>query len=76
MWKPRPSLQTGAAAWILAGGAHHTAFSQQVNPEFLEDFAEIADIEFLLIDEKTNISEFKKELRWNEMYYMLNRGLH
>ncbi len=75
MWKPQPDLQTGAAAWILAGGAHHTAFSQQINKEFLEDFAEIADIEFLLIDEKTNISDFKKELRWNEVYYMLNKGL-
>ncbi len=75
MWKPQPDLQTGAAAWILAGGAHHTAFSQQVNKEFLEDFAEIADIEFLLIDEKTTISDFKKELRWNEVFYMLNKGL-
>ena len=75
MWKPLPDLQTGAAAWILAGGAHHTAFSQQVNREFLEDFAEIADIEFLLIDEKTNITDFKKELRWNEVFYMLNKGL-
>ena len=75
MWKPQPDLQTGAAAWILAGGAHHTAFSQQINPEFLEDFAEIADIEFLLIDQKTNLSDFKKELRWNEMYYMLGKAL-
>lgn len=75
MWKPLPDLQTGAAAWILAGGAHHTAFSQQVNREFLEDFAEIADIEYLLIAENTNISDFKKELRWNEVYYMLNKGL-
>jgi L-arabinose isomerase len=75
MWKPRPNLQIGAAAWILAGGAHHTAFSQPVNKEFLEDFAEIADIEFLLIDENTTISEFKKELRWNEVYYLLNKSL-
>lgn len=75
MWKPLPDLQTGAAAWILAGGAHHTAFSQQIHKEFLEDFAEIADIEFLLIDEKTNISDFKKELQWNEVYYLLNKGL-
>ena len=64
-----------AAAWILAGGAHHTAFSQQIHKEFLEDFAEIAGIEFLLIDEKTNISDFKKELQWNEVYYLLNKGL-
>ncbi len=75
MWKPKPDLQVGAAAWILAGGAHHTAFSQAVNKEFLEDFAEMADIEFLLIDDDTQISEFKKELRWNEVYYLLNKSL-
>lgn len=75
MWKPRPDLQTGAAAWILAGGAHHTAFSMALNKEYLEDFAEMADIEFLLIDENTTISEIKKELRWNEVYYMLINGL-
>ncbi len=75
MWKPRPDLPTGAAAWILAGGAHHTALSQSVTKEFLEDFAEIAGIEFILIDESTTISGIKKELRWNELYYMLNKAL-
>ena len=75
MWKPKPNLQTGAAAWILAGGAHHTAFSMSVTREYLEDFAEMADIEFLLIDEHSTINEIKKELRWNEVYYMLANGL-
>ncbi len=75
MWKPKPNLQIGAAAWILAGGAHHTAFSMSVNKEYLEDFAEMADIEFLLIDDNTTITDFKKELRWNEVYYMLSNGL-
>jgi len=75
MWAPRPSLQVGAAAWILAGGAHHTGFSQALTAEHMEDFAEMAGIEFLLIDEDTRISEFKKELRWNEVYYHLERGL-
>lgn len=75
MWKPRPNLPVGAAAWILAGGAHHTAFSLSVNPEYLEDFAEMADIELLLIDEKTTISEIKKELRWNDVYYLLGNSL-
>lgn len=75
MWKPKPNLQIGAAAWILAGGAHHTAFSMAVNKEYLEDFAEMADIEFLLIDENTTITDIKKELRWNEVYYMLANGL-
>ena len=69
IWVPRPDLQTAAATWILAGGAHHTGFSQAVTAEHLEDFAEMADIEFLSINNDTKLSEFKKELRWNEVYY-------
>jgi L-arabinose isomerase len=69
MWVPRPDLKTSAAAWILAGGAHHTGFSQAVTTEHLEDFCEMADIEFLLVDSETTLSEFKKELRWNDLYY-------
>ena len=74
VWMPRPDLKTAAGAWILAGGAHHTSFSQSVTKEHLEDFAEMADMEFLLIDNETKLSEFKKELRWNEMYYFLASG--
>ncbi|MGD1044628.1 MAG: L-arabinose isomerase [Bacteroidota bacterium] len=69
MWIPKPNLQIGAAAWILAGGAHHTGFSQAITADYMEDFAEIADIEYLLIGDQTRISEFKKELRWNEASY-------
>jgi L-arabinose isomerase len=75
VWVPRPNLKTAAAAWILAGGAHHTGFSQAVTAEHLEDFAEMAGLEFLLIDNHTQLSAFKKELRWNEMYYHLAKGL-
>jgi L-arabinose isomerase len=71
VWVPRPDLKTAATAWILAGGAHHTGFSQTVTSEHLEDFAEIADVEFLLIDHDTKLAEFKKELRWNEVSYHL-----
>jgi L-arabinose isomerase len=53
----------------MAGGAHHTCFSQSVTSEFLEDFADIAGVEFLLIDNNTRLTDFKKEMRWNEMYY-------
>jgi L-arabinose isomerase len=69
VWVPKPDLKTAAAAWILAGGAHHTSFSQPVTRENLEDFAEMADVEFLLINNDTKLSEFKKELRWNDLYY-------
>jgi L-arabinose isomerase len=75
VWVPRPSLKVAAAAWIHAGGAHHTAFSQALTPEHLEDYAEMAGIELCLIDEGTSVRELKKELRWNEAYYLLARGL-
>ncbi len=71
VWKPLPDFQTAIAAWILAGGAHHTGFSKVVTTEMMEDFAEMADIEFLVVDENTDLREFKKELRWNEVYYKI-----
>lgn len=75
VWEPSPSLEVAAGAWILAGGAHHTGFSMAVSAEHLEDFSEIAGIEYLLIDQDTSISSFKKELRWNDLYYHLAKGL-
>lgn len=75
VWVPKPSLQDGAAAWILAGGAHHTGFSMALTAEHMEDFTEMAGIEYVLIDENTKIREFKKELRFNEVYYAMAKGL-
>jgi L-arabinose isomerase len=75
VWIPRPDLKTAAAAWILAGGAHHFGFSQAVTTAHLQDFAGMAGIEFVFIDNATRIDDWKKELRWNEMYYLLARGL-
>ena len=72
LWVPQPNLKVGAAAWILAGGAHHTAFSQAVTSEYIEDFSAMAGIEFLCIDNDTTIRKFKNELRWNAAYYFLN----
>ncbi len=69
VWIPKPNLKVAAAAWILAGGAHHTGFSQAITAEHLKDFANMAGIEYLLIDAETKLSEFEKELRWNAMYY-------
>jgi L-arabinose isomerase len=71
IWIPQPDLKTAACAWILAGGAHHTGFSQCVTAEHLEDFAEMAGVEFLLIDKDTKLADFKKELRWNEVYHWM-----
>jgi L-arabinose isomerase len=75
LWLPHPNLKVAAAAWIYAGGAHHTSFSYSVTAEQLRDFAEMAGVEFLLIDEKTEVDSFKEKLRWNDLYYHLNQGL-
>jgi L-arabinose isomerase len=75
LWLPRPNLKVAAAAWIYAGGAHHTSFGYAVTSEHLRDFAEMAGVEFLLIDEKTDAENFKEKLRWNDLYYHLNKGL-
>jgi L-arabinose isomerase len=73
LWRPRPDLKTAAAAWIYAGGAHHTGFSLDLTAEHLADFAEMAGIELLLVDESTALTQFRKELRWNDLYYRLAR---
>jgi L-arabinose isomerase len=75
LWKPLPDLKRAAAAWILAGGAHHTGFSSSIGPEYLEDFAGMMGIEYLLIDENCELDSFRKELRWNEIYYHIACGL-
>jgi L-arabinose isomerase len=72
LWIPMPDLPTAAHAWILAGGAHHTGFSQALTTQHLEDFAEMMNLEYLSINQATNISDFKKELKWNESYYSRN----
>jgi len=71
LWKPHPNLAVGAAAWIYAGGAHHTAFSQALRPEHLYDFSEMAGVEYVQIDESTELRAFKNELRWNDLAYRL-----
>jgi L-arabinose isomerase len=75
LWKPDPGLKVAATAWIYAGGAHHTGFSQALTADHMADFAAMTGTEFVLIDEKCQIDEFKKELRWNDLYYHLNNGL-
>lgn len=73
LWKPFPDMKTGCSAWILAGGAHHTAYSLSLTPEYLEDFARIAGIEYVAIDEDTTLPKLENELRWNELYYLLKK---
>lgn len=69
LWIPEPNLEIGATAWILAGGAHHTSFSMALNTEYMEDFAEMVGLELLIIDKNISIREFKKEIRFNDVFY-------
>ncbi|MES2238718.1 MAG: L-arabinose isomerase [Bacteroidota bacterium] len=71
LWDCKPNLDIAATAWILAGGAHHTVYSQAVTTEFMEDFADIAGIELVVIDNDTKIRNFKDTLNANEAYYHL-----
>ena len=68
-WRPEPDLTTGAEAWILAGGAHHTAFSYDLNAEQMCDWAAAMGIEAVLIDKTTTIRNFKNELKWNSIAF-------
>jgi L-arabinose isomerase len=76
LWKPLPDLKTAAAAWIYAGGAHHTGFSTSIDAEYLEDLANMTGTEYVLIDEKCYLPEFRKEMRWNEIYYHISNGIN
>lgn len=73
-WTPEPNLKVAATAWISAGGAHHTVLSRALKPEHLENFAEMAGMECLLIDRNTELRAFAKELCWNDAYYHLANG--
>ncbi len=75
IWKPHPDFSTATSAWLLAGGAHHTGYTRALDAQHMEDFTEMAGIEFLLIDDETKLRSFKKELRWNDLYHQLAHGL-
>jgi L-arabinose isomerase len=72
LWECKPDFKTAVAAWIYAGGAHHTGYSYSVTTEHLRDFTEIAGIEIVVIDGSTKIPAFRNELRWNDLAYGLS----
>jgi L-arabinose isomerase len=74
VWRSRPDFATAAAAWLTAGGPHHTVLSQAVGAEELYDLAEMSHTELLLVDAGTDLRSFAKEVRWNQAYYRLARG--
>jgi L-arabinose isomerase len=69
LWKPAPDMRTACAAWIYAGGAHHTVYSQNLTSDHMEMFAEMFDLELVVIDQDTRLRQFKNELRWSESHY-------
>ena len=74
VWRPRPSLSVAAEAWLTAGGPHHTALTTSLGIEPIADFADIADIELVTIDAATTSQAFRRELRWSQAYWFVNRG--
>jgi L-arabinose isomerase len=68
-WTPQPNLTKGAEAWIIAGGAHHTAFSYDLTVQQMVDWADAMGIEAVVIDNNTDIRTLKNELRWNSVVY-------
>jgi L-arabinose isomerase len=75
VWKPAPDLRTSTEAWLTAGGPHHTVMSSAVGTEELTDLSEMLATELLVIDAGTTVRRFSQELRWNQAYYHLARGL-
>jgi L-arabinose isomerase len=73
LWVPRPDFRRGAQAWLLAGGAHHTSFSQAITAEQMEDLASHLGVECVRIGHGTDLSQLKKELRWNDAAYRIGR---
>ena len=69
LWKPAPDMATGCAAWIYAGGAHHTVYSQNLTTNHIEMFAEMTGVELVVIDKNTSLRQLKNELRWSEASY-------
>jgi L-arabinose isomerase len=75
VWQPRPDLATAAEAWLMAGGPHHTCFTQALTLDALDDFAEIAGVELVTIGQDTTAGGFRRELRWNQVYHHLAGAL-
>ena len=75
LWRPLPDLRTAAAAWIYAGGAHHTGFSSAVDAEYMEDFASMTGIEYLHIGKGLDLSNFRNDLKWNEVWFYLSGAI-
>ena len=74
VWRPQPDFETAAAAWLLAGGSHHTCLSLDLDLEIVTDFAAMAGVELAAINRDTSFASFERELRWNQAYHHLTTG--
>ncbi len=75
VWRPRPDLGTSTESWLSAGGPHHTVLTTAIGIDVLEDLANIAATELLVIDADTTVRQLGKEIRWNQAHFRLARGL-
>jgi len=71
VWEPKPDFETAASAWLLAGGAHHTCLSLDLELETINDFASMANVELAAIDRHATFAQFEKDLRWNQAFHHL-----
>ena len=75
VWRPEPDLPTSAAAWLLAGAAHHTVMTTALGIEAFEDLARMSGTELVTIDRTTSVPVFERELRWNSVYHRVASGV-
>jgi L-arabinose isomerase len=75
VWRPRPDFATSTESWLSAGGPHHTVLTTAIGIHVLEDLANIAETELLVIGTGTTVRQLSKEIRWNQAHYRLVRGL-
>lgn len=71
VWKPLPDFRTGLEGWIIAGGAHHTAYTCAISPDVMEAFSLMAGVEYTFIGEGTTVNSLRDSCRWNDLYYSL-----
>ncbi|GEK88826.1 L-arabinose isomerase [Alkalibacterium putridalgicola] len=50
IWKPNPDFKTSIKKWIEAGGGHHTVATLALDPEVILDWAQMVDLETVVID--------------------------
>ena len=71
MWRPMPDLARGVECWIMAGGAHHTVLSYDVNAGMMHDWAQMMGIEYVHIGKDTTPEKLEEELFFRDLAWKL-----